>query len=254
MVGYCLMLKDTVPTSKVLSAYFKGDYSRLFVHAKSYDKINPKIAQRRIKKQIPTAWGDISLVRAELALFEAAFADPRISRAVLLSGNCAPIRSQETVEAYLNNSRSIFFNKTRTSSIHIRRPKLKNKHRYIDWVKHRQFIMIERVVWDRCFKSDYTEDFAGMLAADEHYFGMMVARQGMFQDCNHNSLTYMKWEPPYSHPLDLERLPELSEVLPSQMFARKFVPSTQTSPEYWRRITGNVEDTPIAFNKFTNNS
>jgi len=74
-----------------------NDYS-VYLHAKRPRCVGDRFwRQALIKQRYATRWGDISLVKATLALMNAALADPRNDKLILLSESCVPIKPFTTV-------------------------------------------------------------------------------------------------------------------------------------------------------------
>ncbi|HEY0419656.1 MAG TPA: beta-1,6-N-acetylglucosaminyltransferase, partial [Acetobacteraceae bacterium] len=63
---------------------------------------------RLVAPRIPVFWGGWSMMRATLALIEAALAEADYERLVLLSGDSLPVRDADAIEATLLESEAEF--------------------------------------------------------------------------------------------------------------------------------------------------
>jgi hypothetical protein len=162
----------------------EGSYS-IYAHSAERRKLaRGWLRDAQISENIPTAWGDISLVRAELALLKEALRNGDNSHFVFLSESCVPIRPWgELQRALALDGRSWFA----TESVH----DLWNKDwgkacRPADapwipanmWAFHSQWVLLNREAAELVVEDDFTEYFAKSFAADEAYVATVLRMKG----------------------------------------------------------------------------
>ena len=75
---------------------------RVFIHPKHVSEIEPDFQQNVISPQIPTQWGDASIVIASLSLLSTAFRDTNIQWFVLCSEDMFPLRDYNEFQSFLD--------------------------------------------------------------------------------------------------------------------------------------------------------
>lgn len=182
-----------------------------------------------IKRRIPTAWGDVSLVRATLALLHAALADPDLTHFALVSESCVPVLPlTETLKRLDWNPRSRFDWRDLTNAFPTQ------KRRALDlpqvpgacWRFQSQWWLLERTAAEWVARADYTDIFQKMEVPDEGYFSTVLCLLGFPLDefVEKKASTWTHWEGG-PHPLSHETLSDdhLRSILESgALFARKF--------------------------------
>ncbi len=180
---------------------------------------------------IPTAWGDISLVRATLALLRTALADPSLTHFALVSESCVPVRPLSAALKLLDrNPRSRFDWRDLASGSPT------EKRRALDlpgipggcWRFQSQWWLLERCAAEWVARVDYTEMFRKMEIPDEGYFSTALCLTGFPLDgfVERTHPTWTRWEGG-PHPLPHGRLAsgDLRSIVESRaLFARKFPP------------------------------
>jgi hypothetical protein len=80
--------------------------------------------QNKINNCVETAWGDISLVKAQNVLLENALKDPTNTHFIFLSNSCIPLKTFSYVYDFLDNKS--YFNLGKSNQIFPRYDKIKN--------------------------------------------------------------------------------------------------------------------------------
>lgn len=208
-----------------------GEEVRGFAHAKELESAG-SLEKHLIGEWHDTKWGDISLVRAMLALLKAGLANPDLTHFAFVSESCVPVKSWREIRKRFDiDPRSMM--KIEDAGT------MKPKHlARLGAVKdlpvrtmrtHSQWALLSREAAECVTEHDFTGHFAAIEAPDEHYFGTVLALRGYpLQDrviCS--GPTWVKWEDDggFDRPVSLERvsLPTAGELATfSGFFARKF--------------------------------
>lgn len=215
-----------------------NDYS-VYLHAKRPRCVGDRFwRQALIKQRYATRWGDISLVKATLALMNAALADPRNDKLILLSESCVPIKPFTTVRNTLLRDQYGYMAWLRASKVHppakARRMSQARNIQAAHYLFHPQWIVFSREMARVLMENDRTEWFRRVHAPDECYFGSVLASIGFdFPARIHKlCLTHVNWDAPrrsHAHPYRYGLLKEAeAETLRSSpcLFARKFGPES----------------------------
>jgi len=207
-----------------------GPEVSVFSHVKHGEDIAPEfISESMISQTIETRWGNISLVRAMLALLSEAYSDPEISHFTFLSESCIPIKSWHRLRQHLQvDPRSMLSIKDGSEmlELHADRHRSTSGIAYEHWRTHPQWVLLEREAARCILEHDATEQFESSFAPDEHYFGTVLAMRG-FPDSQINPAppTWVDWsrgpQPAVHHGINDSLAVKLAGT-PS-FFARKFL-------------------------------
>src|SRR2546423_4477515 len=134
-----------------------------------------------ISERIPTAYGDISLVRATRLLLSEAMRDPDNQYFLLLSESCIPLHSLPLVYRAVTSEpvshlawwaspgpeSTLRWNSLPQGFVSRR-----------EFYKQHQWMILHRHAVEAILASDYTEQFSKMFVPDEHYFINALLRDG----------------------------------------------------------------------------
>jgi GR25 family glycosyltransferase involved in LPS biosynthesis len=235
-IAFLFLTRNNVRHPEVWEEYLGKSRDRVYCHAKNPDAVTiPWQRAALIDQHVETAWGDISLVRAMLALLRCARSCPRHTHFVFLSESCVPIQPLSALERSLAiDGRSIIDWRT----AHITGEKDLHKILRLDaaprvprncWLFHSQWMLLDRQVADCILEDDLTGHFESVHAADESYFGTLLKMKGypIEQRVAKRSATFVRWAE-RGHP---EEFSEITGTLAGELtrsgnfFARKFAPS-----------------------------
>lgn len=93
-IAFLFLIYDKINHEDVWNEFFKdnkGQYS-VYIHYKTKHQ-SKYFESCKLKKCIPTAWGTLSLVRAQNLLIEEALRDPDNKMFVFCSGACVPVKT-----------------------------------------------------------------------------------------------------------------------------------------------------------------
>ena len=135
-------------------------------------------SQFDIKNKIETNWGDISLVRATLKLFNEAFKNTENRYFVLVSGDSIPSLTGEDIYSHYmttEENRICVFNPRGVTDDISRFDKL-NSDIFSDkhYVKHHQWVAFNHETTKFLISNDYTSHFEKVPMSDENYFGTVL--------------------------------------------------------------------------------
>jgi hypothetical protein len=206
------------------------DRVRVFSHPKNPRELAGGFLEgTAIEPQIATAWGDVSLVRATLALLHAALADSDLTHFALVSESCVPVRPLTEVLKLLDwNPRSRFVWRDLTNASPTQRRRALDLPQVPEscWRFQSQWWLLERTAAEWVARADYTDVFQKMEVPDEGYFSTVLCLLGFPLDdfVEKAASTWTRWEGG-PHPLSHEKLADddLRSILESgALFARKF--------------------------------
>lgn len=178
-----------------------------------------------VHSSIDTRWGNISIVRAMLALLAEACEDPSLSHFAFVSESCIPVKPWSAVSAAIaRDPRPMVDLDPDMKAFHRKRFSDTFGLPWFSWQLHSQWMLLDREAAGCILDQDLTENFAKVFAPDEHYFGTVLALQGFpFSRINARPVTWVDWKrgcPANFQGIDEELKAELS-AFPG-FFARKF--------------------------------
>jgi hypothetical protein len=206
------------------------DRVKVFCHPKNPQLLTGGFLDgRAIPQRIATAWGDVSLVRATLALLHAALADPDLTHFALVSESCVPVRPLTEVLKLLDwNPRSRFDWRDLTNASSVQKQRALGLPQVPDacWRFQSQWWLLERTAAEWVARADYTDFFKRMEVPDEGYFSTVLCLLGFPLDdfVEKKASTWTHWEGG-PHPLSHDKLTDedLRSIIESgALFARKF--------------------------------
>ena len=194
----------------------------------------------QIPQRLPTQWGDISLVRATLLLYEEALKDSRNCYFILLSESCIPIISFCELSSRLEQEllsgeksflayRHIEDSKDRSSRYGKLSARIRTKLPWSDFYSQHQWMILNRRHVEALVQHESTADFARVHAVDEHYAVTCLHLLGhLHKECISHKTTYCDWgDKKASHPRHFDKItPSLVRVARKRgcFFLRKVTP------------------------------
>lgn len=211
------------------------DDVRVFSHSENLENITSDVLSgTQIDQQEDTAWGDISLVRATVALLKAALEDETITHFALVSESCVPVRPLgEVLRRLYFDPRPQFnplpFEKS-PKRFRVKVAKINSLPSEL-WRFHSQWILFDRTTAILSTRNDYTSLMESMMAPDETYFGTVLHMEGYPLDdfVFSEKLTWTHWQKDAGSPDAHQSISpkHLSEIVSGHyLFARKFPSSS----------------------------
>jgi hypothetical protein len=204
---------------------------RIFSHAKHPAKIQSGfLSGTQIEEYHDTEWGDISLVRATLALLKAALQDKSLTHFALVSESCIPAQPPKRMILLLTHDgrpRFAFQNWEKASATSRYRTRSAPQIPQDCWHIHIQWCLFDRAAASLASRNDHTWKFAEMFAPDEGYFGTVLAMEGyLVHDLVTNKdITWTEWTENAGSPKTHSELTshQIADILNKDyFFARKF--------------------------------
>ena len=191
-----------------------------------------------IRPTVSTRWGDVSIVRATLALFDTAFraTTPTTTHFMLLSESCIPLWSladMRDIIAATPNAPSWLMAGQASDCDRWRHARVDpQKWPWQDFLKQHQWMLLRRD--DVAFflqHQDAVEDFQNVPIPDEHVFASLLARHQRPFLCR--LPTFVRWRPHQAHPDSFDVVDDalLREARRSSLFLRKVRPDTRMCPD-----------------------
>jgi len=236
--AFLFLTRGSLNQPRMWEDYFKACPERVSVHVHPKERKSKAPAWFRkayLPKSIVTAWGDISLVKAQLALLKKAYDDPDNQVFVFASESCVPVKP--LVEFLEGCERSgwrgmmKFENPEVVAEYDVSKAKRYTAAPQIPpwlWKLHSQWVTLNREMAHALLEEDLTDLFARTFAPDESYFGTVLALKGypLETKCLPVDSTWVSWErQPARHPKELTAVTDveaLSLRLGGYFFARKF--------------------------------
>jgi len=191
------------------------------------------LGRARIDEWLPTTWGDISLLRAQMALLRTALKDPANGYFIFCSESCVPVRPFRELQRILKlDPRSRFGwkpwsgvektdpQKARRALKELRLPRTR-------WIFHSQWILLNRETAALLVEDDLTPWFEGVFAPDECYPGTVLHAKGypLQEKVVNEDITWTEWRGGSSPVQFNSCAPELAArwATCGTFFARKFL-------------------------------
>lgn len=186
-VAFLFLTRGDHLHSKMWAEYWQGHESEVSIYGHAAERKKMPggwLKEHQISAHLPTGWGEISLVRAELALLRVALEDQGNSHFLFASEACVPVRPWGEFRRLLElDARSWLA----TESVHCLWDKDRGKAlrpdeaRWIPadlWAFHSQWVLLNREAAELLVEDDFTEYFAGSFAPDEAYVATVLRMKG----------------------------------------------------------------------------
>jgi hypothetical protein len=237
-LAFCFLIYDTINHEDLWDVFF-ADVDRslysIYVHYKTDVPLGPRFESGKLPHCIPTKWGDISLVKAQNLMLEAALRDEANTHFIFLSNSCIPLKSFAHVYSALTE-KSVFnicahaecFPRCNRALRFIERGTIQKAHQWCVLNRpHAQLLVDESAVYMDWF------DVCG----DEHCYISLIFHRGLqsevttTQNLSEGATTFTNFSPEgipktYAHVTheELERL-----LASGSLFGRKFHPGCSSS-------------------------
>lgn len=205
-IAFCFLIYDEINKERMWWDFFKNadpnKYS-IYIHQKIPSRLK-YFDHSKLTNTIPTKWGDISLVDAQLLMFEEALKDKDNIKFINVSNSCIPLKSFDYVYDFLTkDSLSHFDVCSHESSFQGGRCNPLLKFLRKDQIyKSSNWFVTNREHTEICVKNQgFISLFNGMLGpmiscSDEHFFITLVMLRGNINEENfkNNATTFYNWD------------------------------------------------------------
>ncbi len=203
-IAFCFLTIGNIHQIDLWKKFLKGNENKynIYIHPKEPEKVNNEWKKYIIKDRIDTKWGDISLVKATLKLFQEAYMNDNNKMFILVSDSCIPIYNFEYIYDNLINhqiTRYSIRNKNQENMLKLRYNEILNNTNnefleYNKFKKQSQWCIINRddikIMIDK--NNDYTDLYKNVSAPDEHYFINISEKFNLKYDDN-KSISFDNW-------------------------------------------------------------
>ena len=191
-IALCFLTYNNLSQPKLWENFINSNYN-IYIHNK--DDFTGVFKKYCIKNKVKTRWGDISLVKATIALFKEAFKNKDNKYFILLSESCIPLYSSNEIynkiKALDNNLISVVPDNQGDYRYNSLRDKtFFNKD---DFLKQSQWFLLKRGTIKKYFiENDYTNIFGNNFKVpDEHYFVNILNKFNI--SFINRTITYVNW-------------------------------------------------------------
>lgn len=249
-VAFLFVTRGAHHHPSIWSDYWRGQEDRVSVLAHAKDRSSlPEDWQgpAQIREHIVTYWGDIHVVRAEIALLRTALADPANAFFVFASESCVPIRPLAELLRVLELDPRSRFSWESVEDIQkkenpIKATRIQNARRIpaVFWAFHSQWILLNREAATLASEDDFTDVMAEVPVPDESYFGTVLRMKGypLEELVARQDVTWAKFDGgAHRETYDQVTPTQAAEFLSSGcFFARKFPKESNIGEYYlWRQ-------------------
>lgn len=236
-IAFLFLTRGDVNHRSIWEQYFAqaGARAHVLAHTKHPEQLADDSFLRNVQitRRVATAWGEISLVHATLALLRAALENSEITHFVLVSEGCVPVRpfvhlSQNLTRDPRSRLRIWTLDEVRRGG---NRDKAMRLEQMIRISKDLGFFQEQWMCLSRedaliVTEKDWTPCFDRVYAADECYFATVLAASGkpLPEAIVNRSMTWTRWVGG-AHPVEFQKVtPRLAAELGESgcYFARKF--------------------------------
>lgn len=173
-IALCFLIYDKINHEKLWYDWLKNvdkNKYNIYIHYKE-DKPLKYFEKYKIKENIPTKWGDVSLIHAHNLLFKNALKDNNY-KIISLSQSCIPVKPFDYVYNFLTNDNFAYFNITPHSQNFPRCNKLLNYYDKETIQKSSQWFILNKPIAEsvtNTSKQKIDIMYTDIFAPEEHYF------------------------------------------------------------------------------------
>jgi hypothetical protein len=249
-ISFLFLTRAGLQNKNLWRDYLESDSKVSFaLHCASSDSLEPWERARALPDSIPTAWGNVSLVRATLLMMRTMLEDPDNQHFVLCSESCIPIVPASEIRRRCWLSNRSFIGLESHAAVARRMPYHGERNDHCQYIPddrtffHPQWIILNRSLARFFVDNDLTQYFEKCFAPDETYFGTVAAASGMDLDREIIRLktTWTLWpDQARAHPVTHERVPRLQiehAAHSGYMLARKFRELSDSDERFIRQLT-----------------
>lgn len=186
-LAFLFLIYDEINQEDLWFDFFKNvdknKYS-IYIHYKVKKPLK-YFEQYKIDNCIETKWGDISLARAQLLLYETALQDKQNKKFIILSNSCIPVKNFNYTYNFLMKDEKSYFNEAPLDPLLYDDKLLKSKYKQSEVKKASQWFIINRELTELivAHKSD-TQYFESVHAPDEIFFLTTILKYKTKEEAN----------------------------------------------------------------------
>ena len=118
-IAFIFLTIGEIKQHKIWKLFFKSAYNyNIYVHPKKPEEIQSFFKNYIIKNNVPTLWGDVSLVHATNLLIKEAMKDETNKKIILVSDSCIPIKTYDYIYKAVFEDNKSWFNYYSPNTFH----------------------------------------------------------------------------------------------------------------------------------------
>lgn len=175
-IAFCFLTNKNINNVNLWKQFFINNNNyNIYIHNKEH--FDNYFTKYIIPSKIDTKWGDISLVKATLLLFEEAFKDNENEYFILLSESCIPLHNFDYIYNKINLNNSSIINTFNENKQH-------------------QWVLLKRDLLEWFLNNKYLEEFNDFKPPDEYYFINLIKKFNLQEKFKINDipLTFVNWK------------------------------------------------------------
>jgi hypothetical protein len=198
-LAFCFLIKDIIHNQKLWTNFFKDvDKSKYNIYIHYKEDVNLKnFNEYKLKKCIPTNWGDVTLIHAHNLLFTEAYKDENNYKIISLSGNCIPLKSFNHIYDFLIKTDKAYFSINNPDNVCFPRANnlLKKYSKETIHKSYNWFILNRDLVKKICFIPEYEIDliYKNVSSPEEHFYITEVYNLNLQDQIIDIDTTFVNW-------------------------------------------------------------
>jgi len=208
-IAFMFLVRRTLNQPAAWEEFFNGSmgktHSTVYCHPKDpSDVVNKMLKNAVIQENVATAWGNISVTRAILALLKAALADPENTKFVLCSESCVPLCTFRELHSDVTAHQKSYFDFMALSDYinrygQMQQPKPGQNRPFIplsSFKKHATWWILDRrhaqIIVTK--QKQYLTTFKKVMVPDEHFFATVLWNESQQHDIICKQTTFVNWD------------------------------------------------------------
>lgn len=229
-LAFCFMIYDDINLKSLWEKFFQNidpNKYNIYIHYKEDIDLGLFFNKYKLKRCVPTKWGDISLVRAQNLLYKEALKDTLNYKFINLSQSCIPIKSFDFIYKELIKDDNSYINMCPQKACF---PRCNSLIEFIpreDVYKSHQWMILNREHTSLCvWNEGFISCFENISCPDEHFNVTLIKKRGDVSKLMKRATTFTNWDDEDSaSPKNYVSIDdsELESMIESDLFfARKF--------------------------------
>lgn len=200
-VAFLFLVRRSLNQPEMWNEFFAGpmgkSHTNVYCHPKDPNDVDvPLLKEAVISENVATAWGDVSVTRAILALLKAGLRDRENTKFVLCSESCAPLRPFKEIHAEITSHNKSYFDFMALSDYIHRFGDLRMDIPLCNFKKHATWWILDRKHAQLCVAKQkyYLPAFKKVMVPDEHYFATVLWNESKQAEVICKQTTFVNWD------------------------------------------------------------
>lgn len=202
-IAFCFLIYDKINQEELWYEWFKGvdkNKYNIYIHYKE-NKYLKHFEKYKIRENIPTKYGDVSLIHAQNLLFNTALKDNNNYKFINLSQSCVPVKSFDYIYDFLTKDNLGHFNVAPMEQVFPRCNSLIEYYPKDKIKKSSQWFILNKEITKTVVNSDkenINKMYSKIFAPEEHYYITTIYNNNLENQINITdnlaySTTYTGW-------------------------------------------------------------